>query len=394
MAMTTAETLIDDLKPRRQLTLGMIGGGPGSFFGPVHRAAMRLSGRWRVVAGVFSSQSERSQEAAHSLGVDPGRVYRDVAEMAARETQRPDGIDAALIVTPNAFHAEAARALLAARVPTICDKPLCASLEEADDILRFAVAAAVPFSVTYTYAGYPMVREARQAIASGRIGKVRFAHVEYLQEWLTRPVERMGNRQAEWRLDPARAGLSGALGDIGTHAFQLLEYVTGLAATSVAAELRSVVEGRRLDDSALVRLRLGEDVSASLWASQAAAGVSNALRIRVFGEEGSVDWSQDLVDRLAIARIGEPVAVYERAATYASPNANGAAWLPSGAPEGYLEALAFFYACFADAVETGGGVSDYPGLKDGWRGVAFLDTAVRSSAQSGAWVAMPRLRDA
>ena len=161
------------------------------------------------------------------------------------KAKAPDGIDAALIVTPNAFHAEAACALLAARLPTICDKPLCASLEEADQILRAAAAAGVPFGVSYTYAGYPMVREARQAIASGRIGRIRFAHVEYLQEWLTRPVERMGNRQAEWRLDPARAGLSGALGDIGTHAFQLLEYVTGLCAVEVAAELRSVVEGRR-----------------------------------------------------------------------------------------------------------------------------------------------------
>jgi predicted dehydrogenase len=390
--MINHDTLIDDLKGGAALSMGMIGGGAGSFFGPVHRAAMRLSGRWRIVAGVFSSQREKSIAAGEALGVPPDRIYRTAEEMAVREKERAGGVDAALVVTPNANHFEACRAMLEAGISTVCDKPLAASLEEADALAELALRSRAPFGVTYTYAGYPMVREAREIIASGRIGPIRLVQVEYLQEWLSEPVETQGNAQAAWRLDPSRAGLSGALGDIGTHAFQLLEFVTGLEVVSVAAELQRIVPGRRLDDNGFVRLRLANGTVGSLWASQVAVGVNNGLRVRVFGEKGSLDWSQDSVDRLTIAELGRAFTVSERAKGYSSHASRRAAWLPAGAPEGYLEALAGFYRRFADAVsehETGRGMWDFPSIRDGWRGMAFLDAAVRSSSQNGAWVELP-----
>ena len=389
--MINHDTLIDDLKGRAALSMGMIGGGAGSFFGPVHRAAMRLSGHWRIAAGVFSSQREKSIAAGKALGVPADRIYPTAEEMAAREKERADGVDAALVVTPNAEHFEACRPLLEAGIATICDKPLTASLEEANALAELALRSRAPFGVTYTYAGYPMVREAREIVASGRIGSIRLVQVEYLQEWLSEPVETQGNAQAAWRLDPSRAGLSGALGDIGTHAFQLLEFVTGLEVVSVAAELHRIVPGRRLDDNGFVRLRLANGAVGSLWASQVAVGVNNGLRVRVFGEKGSLDWSQDLLDRLTISKLGQAITVLERAKAYGSQAARSAAWMPAGAPEGYLEALAGFYRRFADAVsehETSR-MWDFPSVRDGWRGMAFLDAAVRSSSQNGAWVELP-----
>ena len=390
--MINHDMLIDDLKGGAVLSMGMIGGGKGSFFGPVHRAAMRLSGRWRIAAGVFSSQREKSIAAGEALGVPTDRIYPTAEEMAACERERADGVHATLVVTPNVSHFEACRALLEAGIATVCDKPLAASLKEADALAELALRSSAPFGVTYTYAGYPMVREAREILASGRIGAIRLVQVEYLQEWLSEPVETQGNEQAAWRLDPSRAGLSGALGDIGTHAFQLLEFVTGLEVASVAAELHRIVPGRRLDDNGFVRLRLANGALGSLWASQVAVGVNNSLRIRVFGEKGSLDWSQESVDRLTIAELGGAIMVVERAKAYASPASQSAAWLPAGAPEGYLEALAGFYARFADAVsrrKDGVGRFDFPSIRDGWRGMAFLDAAVRSSAQNGAWVELP-----
>jgi predicted dehydrogenase len=390
--MINHDTLINDLKGGAALSMGMIGGGAGSFFGPVHRAAMRLSGRWRIVAGVFSSRQEKSIAAGKALGVAADRTYATPEEMAGREKERADGVDAVLVVTPNANHFEACRALLKAGIATICDKPLAANLDEADALAELALRSRAPFGVTYTYAGYPMIREAREIVASGRIGQIRVVQVEYLQEWLSEPVESQGNAQAAWRLDPSRAGLSGALGDIGTHAFQLLEFVTGLEVVSVAAELHSIVPGRRLDDNGFVRLRLANGAVGSLWASQVAVGVTNGLRVRVFGEKGSLDWSQDSVDRLIIAELGRAVTISEREKAYSSRASRSAAWLPAGAPEGYLEALAGFYGRFADAVsehETGRGFKDFPSIRDGWLGMAFLDAAVRSSAQNGAWVELP-----
>ena len=390
--MINHDTLIDDLKGGAVLCMGMIGGGAGSFFGPVHRAAMRLSGRWRIVAGVFSSQGEKSIAAGKALGVPADRIYSTAKEMATREKERADGVDAGLVVTPNANHFEACRALLEAGIATVCDKPLAASLEEADALAELSLRSRAPFGITYTYAGYPMVREAREIVASGRIGPIRLVQVEYLQEWLSEPVETQGNAQAAWRVDPSRAGLSGALGDIGTHAFQLLEFVTGLEVLSVAAELHTIVPGRRLDDNGFVRFRLANGAVGSLWASQVAVGVNNGLRIRVFGEKGSLDWSQDSVDRLTIAELGRAITVSERAKAYNSQGSRGAAWMPAGAPEGYLEALAGFYGRFADAVsqyETDRAILDFPSIRDGWRGMAFLHAAVRSSEQKGTWVELP-----
>ena len=393
--MIHPETLIDDRNGARVLLMGMIGGGTGSFFAPIHRAAMRLSGRWKIAAGVFSSDRAKSVASGEALGVSTDRIYKTPQDMVTRENERADRIDAAVVVTPNANHFDACKALLEGRIATVCDKPLAANLKEADFLEELVFETRVPFGVTYTYAGYPMVREAREILTSGRVGAIRLVSVEYLQEWLTEPVETQGNAQAAWRLDPSRAGLSGALGDIGTHAFQLLEYVTGLEVHAVSAELHSIVKGRRLDDNGFVRLRLSNGAIGSLWASQVAAGVNNGLRVRVFGEKGSVDWSQELLDRLTVSELGRAITISERAKPYASDASRRASWLPAGAPEGYLEALAGFYARFADAVsggETAGAIFDFPSIRDGRRGMAFLDAAVRSSAQNGAWVELPPSR--
>jgi predicted dehydrogenase len=392
--MTVSKTLIDDTVERSALTLGMVGGGHGSFFGPVHRAAMRLSGRWRVAAGAFSSDRDRSIASGRALGVAPDRIYGSGEELADREAARPDRIDAAVVVTPNSSHFEACRALLRRRIPTICDKPMTADLVEANALVDAVASARTPFAVTYTYAGYPMVRQARELVRSGALGPIRLVHVEYLQEWLAEPVEKQGNNQAAWRLDPKRAGLSGALGDIGTHAFQLVEYVTGMEVTEVAGELHRIVEGRQLDDNGFVRMRLANGANGLLWASQVASGVDNALRVRVFGQKGNLDWRQEEPNTLSLAISGEPVATLVRAKPYLSVPSRAAAWLPAGAPDGYLEALAAIYSRIADAVAAGPGYDasrepGFPTIRDGWRGMAFVDAAVRSSRQSGEWIRVP-----
>lgn len=377
----------------RRLRLGMVGGGEGAFIGAVHRMAARLDDRWSLVAGAFSSDPERSRAFGLGLGLDPDRSYGDFAEMARAEAARPDGIDAVAIVTPNAAHFAPARAFLEAGIAVICDKPLTTGMQEARALSDLVARTGLPFVLTHNYSGYPMVRHARDLVARGVLGPIRVVQAEYAQDWLARDLP--GNRQADWRGDPDRAGPGGALGDIATHAFHLAAFVTGETPSAVSAETSRFVAGRRLDDDVQVRLRWAGGARGQLWASQVAIGASNALRLRVIGADAALDWSQEEPDYLRFARLGEAPQVLRRGGPGLSPAAEAATRLPAGHPEGYLEGFAQIYADAADLIlahRAGKAPPDdlagLPGVREGVEGVAFITAAVRSAAADGAWISL------
>jgi predicted dehydrogenase len=374
----------------RRLRLGMVGGGEGAFIGAVHRMAARLDDRWELVAGAFQSDPERSVAFGRRLGLDPARCYPDFAAMAAAEAKRPDRVDAVAIVTPNHLHHAPAMAFLAAGIAVICDKPLTTTLADAKAIAAAAAASGAPFVLTHNYSGHPMVREARARVEAGELGAIRLVMVEYAQDWLAADLP--GSKQADWRTDPARAGPGGALGDIGTHAFQLAEFVAGTRVEAVSADLASFVPGRRLDDHAQMLLRLEGGGRGVLWASQVAVGAANALRLRVIGTRAGLDWRQETPEELQLAPLGEAPRILRRGGPGLGAAAARATRLPPGHPEGYLEAFAQIYADAAElvAAHAEGRAPDpsarlAPGVGDGVRGVRFIAAAVASSAAEGAW---------
>jgi predicted dehydrogenase len=374
----------------RRIRLGMVGGGEGAFIGGVHRIAARIDGEYDLVAGALSSTPERARASGRALGLSAERTYDDFETMAEREAAREDGIEAVAIVTPNHMHAPAARAFLARGVHVICDKPLTATLEEAQDLVRTAQGADALFVLTHNYTGYPMVRQARAMVASGALGKVRVVQAEYAQDWLATPLEQSGQKQAEWRTDPGRSGVGGSTGDIGTHAYNLACFVTGLRLESLAADLQSFVPGRRVDDNGHVLLRFEGGARGMLWCSQVAPGNENALRLRVFGETGGLEWAQEDPNYLWHSRLGEPKRLLTRAGAGAGPEAARVSRTPGGHPEGYLEGFANIYAEAARAIRAlaaGGPVPPevvFPTVEDGLAGVAFVDACARSSAADGA----------
>lgn len=365
----------------RRLRMGMIGGGPGSFIGPIHRIAAELDREIELVAGAFSSDPGRSRDAGDMYRIDPARAYADVASMLAGEAVRSDAIDFVAIVSPNHHHLPAARAVLAAGLPILCDKPVTATLAEARELAAVLADTRLPFGITYTYSGYPMVREARERIAAGELGAVRKIIVEYPQGWLAGEAE---GKQAEWRLDPARAGEGGCIGDIGTHAFHLAEFVTGLRVTRLFADLAAVVPGRKLDDDVAVLLRFDNGARGVLLASQIETGELNGLRIRVYGDKGGLVWRQEDQTNLVLHRIDGGSEII-RAGAAAGETARSACRTPGGHPEGYLEAFANIYRDFARQLrgETGFAV---PGIEDGLRGMAFVSVAVAGSREATGWV--------
>ena len=375
---------------------GMIGGGPGAFIGAVHRMAAALDGDYHLVAGAFSSDPARSRETGEELGLDADRIYGDFREMAIMEAAREDGIEAVVIVTPNHLHHPAARAFLESGVHVICDKPMTTTIEDAEELVRLAGERGLVFAVTYNYTGYPMVKEARRRIASGALGSLRKVVVEYSQGWLRTLLEAEGQKQAEWRGDPERAGLSSALGDIGTHAFNLVHYVTGLETHRLFADLGTVVEGRAMEDDAAVLLELEGGVRGVMIVSQIATGERNHLRMRVYGSEGALDWSQEDPNRLRLLDPdGTETVVFRGGET--GPDAARATRLPGGHPEGFIEAFANIYRGVAAAIRTrkggegmvdGGdeeGGLDFPAVEDGASGVHFIHRALESS-RAGSWV--------
>jgi predicted dehydrogenase len=375
----------------RKLRMGLVGGGRGAFIGPVHRIAAELDGKCELAAGAFSQSPERSREAGVSFGIEPARAYADYREMVASERKRADGIDFVVIATPNHLHLPVAVAALEAGIPVMSDKPATATYDEALQLEAAVRKSGLPYGLTHTYAGYGMVREARAMCAAGKLGAIRKVAVEYFQGWLSRSIETTGHKQAEWRADPERSGPGGAIGDIGTHAFHLLEYVSGLKVTAINATLRSVVAGRKLDDDCNAFVRLSNGAAGSLACSQVAAGELNEVRLRIYGENGSLEWRQQDPNRVIVKWLDGPEEIHHAAAPYLSADARAVARVPPGHPEGYLEAFAVLYREFADALAAWKqGARDpapatLPGIEAGVRGMRFIERVIASS-RSEAWV--------
>jgi predicted dehydrogenase len=376
----------------RRLRLGMVGGGRGAFIGGVHRMAARLDDRYELVAGALSSDPARAHASAADLHIAPERSYAGFAEMAKKEAARPDGIDVVAVVTPNHLHFAPAKAFLDAGINVICDKPLTHRLEDALALQALVAKTGLVFGVTHTYTGYPMVRQAREMVVAGELGEIRVVQVEYAQDWLTTRADDSGNKQAEWRVDPARSGAAGAVGDIGTHAFNLAEFVAGGEVESLAAELTSFVVGRRLDDNAAMLLRFADGARGALWASQVAPGNENALRLRVYGSKAGLEWAQEQPNTLLLTPFGEPPRLIRRAGAGASAVAAHASRVPAGHPEGYLEAFAQLYRDLAEQIvaQKAGRQPDpasllVPGIEAGVRGMRFITAAVASSHANAGW---------
>lgn len=376
-----------------RIRLGMVGGGRDAFIGAVHRIAARLDDRFELVAGCFASTAEKSKASGADLGLADDRVYGDFTEMAKREGRLKAGIEAVAIVTPNHLHFPAAREFLKRGIHVICDKPLTSTLADARKLVRASERSGAVFVLTHNYTGYPMVRQARAMVADGAVGAIRVVQVEYPQDWLTTALEDTGQKQAGWRTDPARSGAGGSTGDIGTHAFNLARFVTGLELDSLAADLQTFVPGRRVDDNAHVLLRFKDGARGMLWSSQVAPGNENGLRVRVYGAVGGLEWAQEDPNRLWFTPFGEATRVLTRAGPGASEAAARVSRIPAGHPEGYLEAFATIYTEAADAISaqrdgSSTGPSLLPGVQDGLEGVAFVDACVRSSKKNGAWVSL------
>ena len=370
-----------------RIRLGMVGGGNDAFIGAVHRIAARIDDRFELVAGALSSTSEKSRASGEALGLP--RVYDDFKSMAIREARLKAGIEAVSIVTPNHVHYAAAREFLKRGIHVICDKPLTSTLPDARKLVKAAEASGAIFVLTHNYTGYPMVRQARQMVANGDIGRIRVVQVEYPQDWLS--VEQ-DFKQAEWRTDPARSGAGGSTGDIGTHAFNLACFVTGLEVESLAADIQAFVPGRPVDDNAHVMLRFEGGARGMLWASQVAPGNENALRIRVYGESGGLEWAQEDPNHLWHTPFGEPKRLITRNGAGSGEASARMSRIPPGHPEGYLEGFANIYSEAAAAIiaaRTGDAPPAdviYPTVYDGLKGVQFVSACVTSSKRNAAWV--------
>ena len=375
-----------------RIRLGQVGGGEGAFIGAVHRIAARLDDEFELVAGAFSSTPERSQASGAALGVDPSRVYDDFTAMAKREARLKDGIEAVSIVTPNHMHFPVAREFLRRGIHVICDKPLTSTLADAKKLVAAAEKSDAVFVLTHNYTGYPMVRHAREMVLEGQLGRIRVVQVEYPQDWLAEDLESTGQKQAGWRTDPERSGAGGSIGDIGTHAFNLANFVTSLEATEVLADIDTFVEGRRLDDNAHVLLRYEGGAKGMLWSSQVAPGNENALRLRVYGERGGLEWEQEHPNHLWFTPLAKPKRLITRNGAGAGEAAGRVSRVPPGHPEGYLEGFANIYAEAARAIRARqAGVEPdaatiHPTVHDGLKGVAFVAAVVDSSSKGGRWV--------
>ncbi|NDY91882.1 Gfo/Idh/MocA family protein [Ideonella livida] len=383
-------------KPPR-IRLGMVGGGEGAFIGAVHRMAARLDDHYTLVAGALSATPEKALRSGLALGLAPDRLYSDFRAMAQAEAARPDGIEAVAIVTPNHLHAPAAQAFLEAGIHVICDKPVTTTSAEALALQATVERSGLLFAVTHNYSANAMVRQARELVRSGALGEIRVVQVEYPQDWLAEPLEATAQKQADWRTDPARSGAGGCVGDIGTHAFQLAEFVTGLQVHSLLAEVSTFVPGRRLDDDVQVLLRFAGGARGTLWASQVAPGHRNGLALRVYGSRGGLAWRQEQPEDLLYTPLGEPTRVIGRGAAGAGAAAQQVTRTPGGHPEGYLEAFATVYSEVAQALyarregrRLDEAALNFPTLADGLRGVRFIETVVASGRAGGQWVALPR----
>ncbi|MGJ8645275.1 MAG: Gfo/Idh/MocA family protein [Marinomonas colpomeniae] len=376
----------------KRIRIGMVGGGDGAFIGAVHRIATRIDDGYELVAGALSSNPERALASALRLGIDAERSYASFTTMAKQEKQRPDGIQAVLIVTPNHMHYPVAKAFLEQGIHVICDKPVTKTLDEALALKDLVTQSGAFFALTHNYTGYPLIRHAKHLVDTGVLGKLRVIQAEYAQDWLTDKAESTDNKQAQWRTDPEKSGMAGCLGDIGTHAFNLACFISGQKVQSVCADLTAFVSGRRLDDNVHTMLRFDGGAKGMLWSSQVAPGNENGLKIRLYGEKAGIEWSQESPNELWLSVFGEPTQKITRAGHGAGEEANRLSRVPAGHPEGYLEGFANLYLDIGiaiRAIEDGASVDSVQGLipsiDDGIEGMKFITAVLESSAQNSVW---------
>ena len=381
----------------RKIKMGMVGGGRDAFIGPVHRMAAQMDNKIELVAGAFSSTPEKSRLSGRDLLLAENRIYDDYIQMFQREKELPEGerIDFVSIVTPNNSHYPIAKEALLSGFHVVCDKPMTMNLDEAVALNNEVNDSGLIFCLTHNYTGYPMVKEARQIVMNGDIGMIRKAVVEYPQGWLADALENTGNKQAAWRSDPVFAGASSCMGDIGTHCANLVEYITNLSITEICGDLTTFVPGRKLDDDGSVLLRFDSGARGILWASQVAIGMENGLNIRIYGEKGTLEWTQEEPNSLWVRWSDKPVEIRRTATDFVGSAASSNVRLPAGHPEGYIEAFANIYKAFAedlsgiiDGSDDHNPSKDYPGSKDGLRGMSFLDAVVRSRASDYKWISL------
>lgn len=380
----------------QKIRLGMIGGGEGAFIGAVHRIAANMDGQYHLVCGAFSGSPEKSQRSGLALGIGTARAYASYEEMFEKENQLPvnERMQVVSIVTPNHLHFAPAKMAMEMGFDVILDKPMTFNFDEAKALKNVVEETGRLFCLTHTYTGYPMIKEAKQLIAAGRFGAIKKIYVEYPQGWLSTFLEKDDNKQASWRTDPKRSGIAGCMGDIGTHAFNLAEYVSGLQVTKICADLNIVVAGRLLDDDGTVLLKFNNGATGVLIATQVAAGEENNVKIRVYGEKGGLEWNQDVANTLLLKWLNEPTQIYRTGGGYTNSFSSHNTRTPSGHPEGYLEAFANIYRNFALTLSAKienkipkNEWLDFPGIEEGIRGMAFVENVVASSKSDVKWMA-------
>lgn len=375
----------------KKLRLGMIGGGQDSFIGAVHRIASRIDDQWSLEAGCLSSTPERAIASAKEIGLPFDRSYTSFQEMAEAEKLRDDGIDAVAIVTPNNVHADPAITFLKAGIHVICDKPLASNIEEAESIEDTLNKSGKLLMVTHNYTGYPLIRQAKEMVGKGELGKIRVIQVEYAQDWLTKNAD---NKQANWRTDPNQSGGGGCIGDIGTHAYNLINFVTGIKPRFLSADLSSFVNGRLVDDNAHVFLRYENGARGILWASQVAVGNENNLKLRIFGEKAGIEWSQENPNQMSFTKFEYPKTILTRSGAGSNKSGLRISRIPAGHPEGYLEAFATLYSEAAHLVRNSNyGISlpegiDVPDIKAGMDGMRFINACIISSKLNAKWTSL------
>ena len=374
-----------------KIKLGMVGGGEGAFIGEVHRIAARMDERFQLCAGALCSDPERSLKSALDLGLPEDRSYSDYKEMAISESQRDDGINFVSIVTPNHLHHPIAKAFLEVGINVICDKPMTMNSEEAQELIDISESSDLIFAVTYNYSGYPLIREAREIIKKGELGSIRIIKVEYIQDWLTEPIENTGQKQASWRVDPKKSGIGGSIGDIGTHAFHLAHFVTQQLPNKISADLSCFVEGRELDDNAHILMRYESGAKGMIWSSQVAPGNENNLKIQIYGEKGGLIWQQENPNELILNLLNQPSRRLTRGSSFVGDQSARLTRIPAGHPEGYLEGFANIYREVADefsAKISGKPISKdilYPTSREGLYGVSFIEAAIESNSKDSVW---------
>jgi len=375
------------------LTYGMVGGGPGSFIGDVHRKAAKFDGKAKIVSGAFSRSYDKTLQTGQELGLNEDRLYEDYEEMAEKEGSREDGIDFVSIVVPNKFHHPVAKKFLTHGINVICDKPLTVTLEEARELEKLTRKNDLLFGVTYVYSGYPMVKQAKELVQSGELGDIRVIQGEYPQEWLAAPVEKEGNKQAEWRTDPELSGNVNSVGDIGTHIENTVSYISGLDVDSIAANLSIFGRDRELDDNAEMLVKFSSGATGSFWCSQVAVGHDNGLKVRIYGTKGSLIWKQENPNYLEVSYLHQPKEILSRGRDDLHSSAGDVVRLPGGHPEGFYEAFSNIYSNFLTALEDkkqGKDIDpddyDYPDVSEGVQGVRFIETCLKSSERESKWV--------